>query len=44
MYVSFGPYLRYGDAAYVVARFNWTGITAAISYDFNLSDLNAASK
>ncbi|PCI95057.1 MAG: hypothetical protein COB15_12650 [Flavobacteriales bacterium] len=43
MYVSFGPYLRYGDAMYVVARFNWTGVTAAISYDFNLSGLSAAS-
>ncbi len=43
MYISFGPYLRYGDAAYVVARFNWNGVTAAVSYDFNLSDLSAAS-
>ena len=43
MYVSFGPYLRWGDAMYVVARFNWQGITAAVSYDFNLSELTAVS-
>ncbi len=43
MYVAFGPYLRWGDAMYVVAKFNWNGITAAVSYDFNLSELTAVS-
>ena len=43
MYVSFGPYLRWGDATYIVARYNWNGISAAVSYDFNLSELTAVS-
>ena len=43
MYVSVGPYLRWGDAMYLVARYNWQGITAAVSYDFNLSELTAVS-
>jgi len=43
MSFSIGPYLRFGDAAYVVARFNWMGMTLAASYDFNLSNLTVAS-
>jgi type IX secretion system PorP/SprF family membrane protein len=43
MYISFGPYLRYGDAAYIVARYNWNGLTASVSYDFNVSDLSSAT-
>ena len=43
MYVSMGPYLRWGDAMYLVTRFNWNGLTAAVSYDFNLSELTAVS-
>jgi len=43
MFMTFGPYLRWGDAAYIVARFNWNGITAGVSYDFNLSELTAVS-
>jgi type IX secretion system PorP/SprF family membrane protein len=43
MYITFGPYLRWGDATYIVSRFNWKGFTAAVSYDFNLSDLSTVS-
>ena len=43
MFISFGPYLRWGDATYVVGRFNWSGMTASVSYDFNISDLSNAS-
>lgn len=43
MYISVGPYLRWGDATYVVTRFSWSGITASVSYDFNISDLSSAS-
>lgn len=44
MYMSIGPYLRWGDAAYIVSRFNWNGVVAAVSYDFNMSDLSSVSK
>ncbi len=43
MYFTIGPYLRWGDATYVVSRFNRKGMTLALSYDINLSELTAAS-
>ena len=43
MYITAGPYIRWGDAMYFVSRFNWNGITLAVSYDFNLSDLSVAT-
>ncbi len=43
MYITFGPYLRLGDAAYLVSRFSWSGIILAVSYDFNISELTAVS-
>jgi type IX secretion system PorP/SprF family membrane protein len=43
MYISFGPYLRWGDATYIVARYSWAGMIASVSYDFNISDLSNAS-
>lgn len=44
MFMSVGPYLRWRDAAYIVGRFTWNGITASMSYDFNLSRLSTVSK
>jgi len=43
MSIAIGPYLRFGDAAYIVTRFNWQGISLGVSYDFNLSDLSDAT-
>ena len=43
MYVTLGPYLRWGDAAYIVSRLGWNGVELAFSYDFNLSELSIAS-
>ncbi|MCB0401509.1 MAG: PorP/SprF family type IX secretion system membrane protein [Flavobacteriales bacterium] len=43
MYVTIGPYLRLGDALYLVSRFNWNGLAVAISYDFNMSGLTTAT-
>ncbi len=43
MYMSIGPYIRWGDAMYLVSRFNWNGLMVSASYDFNLSDLSVAS-
>lgn len=43
MYVTIGPYMRWGDAAYLVSRFNWNGVSVALSYDFNLSSLTTAT-
>jgi len=43
MYVTVGPYLRWGDAVYAVASFNWQGMKIAVSYDFNLSELTTVS-
>jgi type IX secretion system PorP/SprF family membrane protein len=43
MYITIGPYLRWGDATYIVSRFNWNGVTASVSYDFNLSELSTVS-
>ena len=43
MYISAGPYLRWGDAAYIVARYGWSGMIVSVSYDFNVSDLSTAS-
>jgi len=44
MFISVGPYLRWGDATYIVGKFNWSGITTSVSYDFNLSDLSTVSR
>jgi type IX secretion system PorP/SprF family membrane protein len=43
MYMSVGPYFRWNDALYVVARYGWSGITASVSYDFNISSLSIVS-
>lgn len=43
MSVTLGGYLRFGDAVYAVSRFNWANLSFGVSYDFNLSDLSAAS-
>ena len=43
MYIGFGPYLRLGDALYLVTRFGWSGLELALSYDFNMSELSSAS-
>ena len=43
MYITIGPYLRWGDAAYIVSRFYWNSFTVALSYDVNLSKLSAVS-
>lgn len=43
MYFTIGPYLRLGDAAYIVSRFNWNGLSLAVSYDFNMSSLTTAT-
>jgi type IX secretion system PorP/SprF family membrane protein len=43
MYATLGAYYRWGDAAYIVSRFSWSGVTIAASYDFNLSTLSTAS-
>lgn len=43
MFVTVGPYLRLGDAVYIVSRFDWNGLSLAVSYDFNLSSLTTAT-
>ena len=43
MYMSIGPYFRWSDAAYIVARYGWNGMIVSLSYDFNVSGLSAAS-
>ena len=43
MYMSIGPYLRWSDAAYIVARYGWNGMIASVSYDINFSGLSAVS-
>ena len=42
-FITIGPYLRLGDAAYIVSRFNWNGVSFAVSYDFNMSSLTTAT-
>jgi type IX secretion system PorP/SprF family membrane protein len=44
MYMSVGPYFRWNDALYVVARYGWNGMTASVSYDFNISSLSTVSR
>ncbi len=41
---SLGPYYRFGDALYAVARFNMAGFTLGASYDFTMSDLSYSNK
>ncbi|MCO6500925.1 MAG: PorP/SprF family type IX secretion system membrane protein [Vicingus serpentipes] len=43
MYITLGPYLRWGDAAYVVSRFFWNSFSLGLSYDLNLSSLSTAT-
>jgi type IX secretion system PorP/SprF family membrane protein len=43
MYMSIGPYFRWNDAAYIVARYSWNGMIVSLSYDFNISGLSSAS-
>ena len=42
-YITLGPYLRWGDAAYVVSRFYWNSLSIGLSYDVNLSNLTVAT-
>ena len=42
-YITLGPYLRWGDAAYVVSRFYWNSLSIGLSYDLNLSNLTTAT-
>jgi type IX secretion system PorP/SprF family membrane protein len=41
---SLGGYYRFGDAADIVAAYEYSGFRLGMSYDLNLSDLKTASK
>lgn len=41
---SLGGYYRFGDAADIVAAYEFSGFRLGMSYDLNLSDLKTASK
>lgn len=42
--ISFGTFVRIGDAIMPTVRYEYNGLGAGVSYDFNISSLDVASK